>query len=299
MSNSIIPNSFQCPNLYVDGLLALLSDAEVRVLFYMSRRIFGFNESRRTRSGEIRLADLVNGFELDGDVKDNGAGVSKSTASRALSSLVSFGIARLARPGRGSTPALYELELDGDQIDWDALLERASASAEKRAVYAQRLRDRKPGVSRERDASDRAADNGGLAGRPRVGLPARPRVGLAGRPSEGTYKDKKQRQETKTRNKDDNVRALETGLSSVSGTLRDKLVADLIAKGYSQDDAEAGIIQAQRNEAGGTKVNNWAKYVAGIIETWYAESKIPRTDADLSAYQASYPDGETVSPSQE
>ena len=76
--SKIVPNSFQTPNLYVDRLMPLLTDIELRVLVYMTRRILGFNR----REDQISLSQFTDGLisTKNGEQLDYGAGVSKEAA---------------------------------------------------------------------------------------------------------------------------------------------------------------------------------------------------------------------------
>src|SRR5262245_9191416 len=93
--SKVIPNSFQTPNLYIDRLMPLLTDPELRILIYMTRRIIGFHK----REDAISLSQFTDGIVLrTGERLDYGAGVSKDAARSALASLTKFNVIVMAKP---------------------------------------------------------------------------------------------------------------------------------------------------------------------------------------------------------
>lgn len=122
--SKIVPNTFQTPNLYVDRLMSLLTDAELRILIYMTRRILGFQR----REDKISLSQFTTGLILTSNNEhlDYGAGVSKEAARTALDNLVKFNIVTQTQPYDSAkrTPATWSLQLDDALIDWEALSQR-------------------------------------------------------------------------------------------------------------------------------------------------------------------------------
>lgn len=122
--SKIVPNTFQTPNLYVDRLMSLLTDAELRILIYMTRRILGFQR----REDKISLSQFTTGLTSisSNEHLDYGAGVSKEAARTALDNLVKFNVVTQTQPYDSAkrTPATWSLQLDDALIDWDALLQR-------------------------------------------------------------------------------------------------------------------------------------------------------------------------------
>lgn len=122
--SKIVPNTFQTPNLYVDRLMPLLTDAELRILIYMTRRILGFQR----REDKISLSQFTTGLILTSNNEhlDYGAGVSKEAARTALDNLVKFNIVTQTQPYDSAkrTPATWSLQLDDALIDWEALSQR-------------------------------------------------------------------------------------------------------------------------------------------------------------------------------
>ena len=121
----MIPNTFQVPHLYVDRLLPLLLDSELRVLLYMVRQVFEFKRSA-SDVVDISHGDLVAGRMRDGKHLDHGAGVKLSTAKRATKALCDYGIVVQVTKGKGRRPSTWSLQLDEDQIDWQGLEDRRS-----------------------------------------------------------------------------------------------------------------------------------------------------------------------------
>lgn len=88
------PNFTAVPDSFFDVLLPLLGDGEVRVLLYIMRRTFGFKKA----ADQISLAQIVSGIvRRDGTRLDSGAGLSKSSACRAIAALVGRGIIQADR----------------------------------------------------------------------------------------------------------------------------------------------------------------------------------------------------------
>ena len=141
--SKIVPNSFQTPNLYVDRLMPLLTDIELRVLVYMTRRILGFNR----REDQISLSQFTDGLisTKNGEQLDYGAGVSKEAARTALERLIKFGIVTQTQPYDSAkrVPATWSLQLDDALIDWRALQERREATKNAGVERAAKRRVRK------------------------------------------------------------------------------------------------------------------------------------------------------------
>lgn len=141
--SKIVPNSFQTPNLYVDRLMPLLTDIELRVLVYMTRRILGFNR----REDQISLSQFTDGLisTKNGEQLDYGAGVSKEAARTALESLIKLGIVTQTQPYDSAkrVPATWSLQLDDALIDWRALQERREATKNAGVERAAKRRVRK------------------------------------------------------------------------------------------------------------------------------------------------------------
>ena len=119
MTSTIIPRSWQCPNVYIDELLPMLTDPEWRVLSYMTRQIFGWEDGRLYNRAQIGLAAMV-----------DGCGLSVAGARSALAGLQQFGIVVQVEESRGPVAATWSLQVDADLIDVAGLQARRE---EKRA----------------------------------------------------------------------------------------------------------------------------------------------------------------------
>jgi len=122
--SDFVPNSFQHPNLYVDGYMHLLTGEEFKVLTYAVRRIFGFNK----RQDRISLSQFVSGTVSrdDGRQLDNGTGLSNQTVRRCLAVLTK---ANLVKKIADNDPkinegTLYALELDSKKVDLEWLTQQ-------------------------------------------------------------------------------------------------------------------------------------------------------------------------------
>ena len=111
------PNTTPVPDVLFDVLAPELAEAELRVLLYIIRRTYGFKK----HSDNISLKQLVEGIRTrDGRVLDNGAGVAKSAASRAVQGLTAKGIIFATRnrsPEKGDEPTTYRLRVKGDPAE--------------------------------------------------------------------------------------------------------------------------------------------------------------------------------------
>jgi hypothetical protein len=89
MTRALIPNSTQIPDLILDFWLSELSGAELKVVFYIARRTFGFGK----QSDNISLTQLCSGItKRDGTILDTGTGLSRSSVARAVKTLEEQGI---------------------------------------------------------------------------------------------------------------------------------------------------------------------------------------------------------------
>jgi len=53
--STLLPNTFQCFNLYIDRALEHLTDSELRILLYTTRHILGWQDKIKKKQGHIRL----------------------------------------------------------------------------------------------------------------------------------------------------------------------------------------------------------------------------------------------------
>ena len=112
---TLIPNSFQTPNAYVDEAMHLLTDPELRCLIFATRHILGWQDKINKRRGAISLSMFENGYNGYA-----GTGLGRPTIIKAVDGLVQYGfLTRIEEP----TPdgQVYELNL---QVDWQTLAQR-------------------------------------------------------------------------------------------------------------------------------------------------------------------------------
>jgi hypothetical protein len=104
------------PDDLVDVLLPELTGAETKVLLYIIRRTFGF----RKDADDISLSQIADGIRTrDGRQLDRGTGLSKSTVTIAVKSLVSKGCLLAIRnrdPRRGDVATTYALRFQADPV---------------------------------------------------------------------------------------------------------------------------------------------------------------------------------------
>ena len=130
--NVLIPNSSQLPNFYVDQLLHLLTCEETKVLLYMVRHIFGWNENRVTHKDHISLSQFVHGYtRVDGTQGDYGTNLHRTTVIKCLQSLAKYGIA-IAVGEVNQKGQQWQLQIDASKVDMAGLQRRLEESKPKR-----------------------------------------------------------------------------------------------------------------------------------------------------------------------
>lgn len=184
--NTIIPNSYQTPNAYADDLMPLLTGEEWKVLSYMTRRIFGWEDARQAGNAGISLTEII-----------NGTGVAKRTAQKALDSLMLYGIAVLVAKGKGSAPSQWSLEIDKDHIDLAGLRRRKDG---KSKAQRKKLRDANS-AKRESACGSSHEPVCGSSHEPQIPEPSgsshEPVSGSSHEPQMGAYKEYKQNKTSK------------------------------------------------------------------------------------------------------
>ena len=151
--STIIPNSFQTPNLYIDQLMPLLTPQEWVVLSFATRHIFGWQDRIASRRANISLSM----FKTWGK-SGRGCGLGRNATSKALTALHAHGI--LVPVGKPDEKGqLYELTESADQINWDALHERAQKKDDLNTARTQTAREQKEGVLSDNIASGVLSDN--------------------------------------------------------------------------------------------------------------------------------------------
>lgn len=110
------PNYTPIPDEFFDLLAPRLSEAELRVLLYIMRRTFGFKK----QADAISLSQLTGGIrKRNGEVQDNGTGLSKPAALKGVAGLQEKGIIvvekRMGEDGRNEVN-VYRLRYADEQI---------------------------------------------------------------------------------------------------------------------------------------------------------------------------------------
>lgn len=163
--SKIVPNTTQTPNLYLDKLLLLLDEGELKTLLYAVRRTMGFHKG----SDRISISQFMNGnrrVDENGELVEYGTGLSKSTQIAVLKRLVGFGLLMEVSPNEANRGAEWALQLDDRQVQWDALWDRHGQRKNRASDRTQH--------GREAAASKR---QGGLSIEPLAGgLTVRPQV---------------------------------------------------------------------------------------------------------------------------
>ncbi len=107
------PTTAPVPDLLLDHIMQDLTESELKVLLYITRRTFGFKKN----ADNISLKQLVQGIVTkDGRQLDRGSGLTKSTVARALKSLAEKGLITAERRSdhkRGNLPTTYALRMRG------------------------------------------------------------------------------------------------------------------------------------------------------------------------------------------
>jgi hypothetical protein len=120
------PNTTPMPDVYFDVLFPLLGKGQLKVLLYLTRRIFGFKKEGDT----ISLSQICSGIRRrDGTVLDRGTGLSRHAATAAIRQLEEMGVI-VATRGVSSegdpAPTYYTLRFRESLSVKDLLQQRSS-----------------------------------------------------------------------------------------------------------------------------------------------------------------------------
>jgi hypothetical protein len=121
---TLVPNSFQHPNLYVDWLSYYLTAEEEKVLNKAIREILGWQDKIADRRARISLSVFVEGKTArDGHTLCLGCGLSINAVRSCLTSLHKYHVLRkVGIPDQDGQE--FELQDDVNAIDWDGLKKR-------------------------------------------------------------------------------------------------------------------------------------------------------------------------------
>jgi hypothetical protein len=132
--NSILPNTFQHPNIFIDKLMYYLEPEENVVLTFAVRRILGFQENISSRKDNISLSQFVDGVKStkDGSELSKGCGLGVSAVRDVLDTLLHIGVLLPTTPKPDPRKGQeYWLQDNVDNIDWEWLERRKAEKHEK------------------------------------------------------------------------------------------------------------------------------------------------------------------------
>lgn len=158
MNPTIIPNTFQHPNFYIDVLDEYLTPEESKVLTHAIREILGWRDSLQTRQKHIARDIFLNGRTVNGKKVYGGVNLCKEAIERALDALHQFRILVKSGSPRDPRGQLYELTEDVSQIDIEGLEARKHG---KKSANKTRLH--KSSNKNAARLSDRQANNSPMA----------------------------------------------------------------------------------------------------------------------------------------
>jgi len=161
--NTVFPNTYQKPNIFVDEIMALLTPTTNMVLDAACRRIMGWEQHRATRRDRISLTQFR-----------QMTGLSRPAILRALTHLRAANILTAVGDNVGGQVAReYELNLgQRGGYNWDFLREHAPRKFRPDAALAAKTTPPVAGASGKRDlplAETQRYTEGGFSGNP--GLP--------------------------------------------------------------------------------------------------------------------------------
>lgn len=122
----VVPNSFQTPNAHVDQAMAFLSGEEYKVLSFVTRHIYGWQDSIVEREKAISVTMIERGFTTSTGKNFGGVGLARTTITAVLKALESFGFITKV----GNPTAKGQVWQMGEQPDWAALFARHTAKKE-------------------------------------------------------------------------------------------------------------------------------------------------------------------------
>lgn len=140
-ANTLIPNSFQNPNILVDELLRYLTGQEAKCLWYATREILGWRHSIDNHGKAISLSQF-----------EEYTGIARPMVSKALNKLTEWGI--LSKVGNATQRGQrWVLNFEKpEEIAWEALKKRREANRKKgrkRTQTATKQRTKPPDPSAE------------------------------------------------------------------------------------------------------------------------------------------------------
>ncbi len=147
---SLLPNTFQTPNLLVDRLMPLLLDSELRVVIFAYRHILGWTDTVSDRQAALSISAFEHGFR-----GSPGCGLGHKAIIDALDRVAGFGVLRkIGTPGpKGQRWGIPERE---DEINWSKLQQRM---ADRKARNQDRTTKASRALQQQRADDDATDDN--------------------------------------------------------------------------------------------------------------------------------------------
>lgn len=148
--NTIIYESFQCHNKYIDEIQHLLSGDEFKILIFAVRHIIGWVDRIDSRRARISISMFENGFESRNGRMFHGCGLSKGAIIKNIKPLVKYGLLKkIGKPTHEGQ--LYELtskyDLEGLQARQQSVFEANKKRTEKATKRAIAKRNNTGGMS--------------------------------------------------------------------------------------------------------------------------------------------------------
>jgi hypothetical protein len=157
---TIVPNTFQTPNAFIDQAMPYLTNSELRVLLFATRHIMGWQDKIKKRQGAISLTMFENGFTTADGKRYQGCGLGKHAIITALESLVTFGF--LTREGKATEDG-QAWELHDTGIKWGELIARTDMNESNRrqqtAKARQKMQEKRYGSASVVEQTGGVSDN--------------------------------------------------------------------------------------------------------------------------------------------
>lgn len=129
LMSTLIPNTLQYPNFYVDELMCLLTPEENMVLMFASRQILGWDDTRDSLKARIALSVFSDGYKSNTGFRNCGTGLSVATIKKCLDSLCEFNI--LVRHDTNNDGTEYSINFSRDSINLYELGKRKQEKDER------------------------------------------------------------------------------------------------------------------------------------------------------------------------
>lgn len=136
MSHTILMNSFQTPNHFVDTAMAMLTPEEYKCLSFATRHILGWQDKINKRRGFISLTMFERGYISSKGMVFGGTGLTRPTIIRATDELTRLRF--LLKIGEPTNDG-QEWEL-GEEPDFDALEARYQSRKDARRGQTSKAR---------------------------------------------------------------------------------------------------------------------------------------------------------------